>query len=88
MQQGHAVLVQHFRHLAQVGAVVVDADMLEHADRNDPVEALIDIPVILQAELDLSFEPALRHPCPGGRRLLVGERDAGDVLGAGDFRQI
>ena len=38
-------------HLAEVGAVVVDADVLEHADRDDAVEAALDLAVVLELEV-------------------------------------
>ena len=38
-------------HLVEEGAVVVDADMLEHADRDDAVEALVEVAVVLQLEM-------------------------------------
>ena len=39
VDQRHAVVGQQVAHLAEVGGVVVDADVLEHADRDDAVEA-------------------------------------------------
>ncbi len=37
---------------AEIGVVVADADMLEHADRDDAVEFLGHVAVVLQAEFD------------------------------------
>ena len=41
VQQRHAVRLQAAGNRVEEGAVVEDADMLEHADRDDPVEAAI-----------------------------------------------
>ena len=40
VQEHDAVRLQQLRAFVEEGAVVVDADMLEHADRDDAVEAL------------------------------------------------
>ena len=42
--------VEQVAHLAEVGGVVVDADVLEHADRDDAVEAALDLAVVLELE--------------------------------------
>ena len=52
MQQHHAVVGEQVGAFAEERVVVADADMLEHADRDDAVEPLRDVAVVLQAELD------------------------------------
>ena len=48
VQQHHAVVGEQFGALAEERVVVTDADMLEHADRDDAVETLRDVAVVLQ----------------------------------------
>ena len=52
MQQGQAIVGQATPHHREIAGVVPDADMLEHADGENPVEALIELAVILHAYLD------------------------------------
>ena len=54
-----AVLGQQLAHLAEEGGVVVDADVLEHADRDDAVELAVDLAVVLQLEA----HGAAARPC-------------------------
>ena len=52
-------------------------DVLGHADRADRVErAVVDVAVVLDADLDPVGEPGLGHPLAGQRGLLRRERDA------------
>ena len=53
--------VEQIAHLAEVGGVVVDADVLEHADRDDAIEAALDLAVVLELEAHGAGE-ALRWP--------------------------
>ena len=53
MQQHHAVVVEQSRAFAEERVVEADADMLEHADRDDAVELLRHVAIVLQAELDV-----------------------------------
>ena len=50
MQQRDAVVGEKLCALAEEGVVKADADMLEHADRHDAVEAALDIAIIHQPE--------------------------------------
>ena len=59
--------------------VVADADMLEHADRDDPVERPLDLAIVLHAEADAMGKAALLGAPVGDAPLLLGQRDAGDV---------
>ena len=56
--------------------------MLEHADRHDAVEALFDIAIILQTELDPVRQSFLLRARARKRKLLLRERDAGDLRAA------
>ena len=79
MQQHHAVVGEQVMALAEESVVVADADMLEHADRDDPVEFLRHVAIVLQPERDAVREAffgcAPRCECV----LLLGQGDAGDV---------
>ncbi len=44
------------RAFIEEGAVVVDADMLEHADRHDAVETLGDVAVVRDLEMHVVVE--------------------------------
>ena len=60
-----------------------DPDMLEHADRNDTVEAALDVTVIRKLERDAG--QGLFGQLPFGiAKLLARKRDADDA-GTGDF---
>ena len=50
MNHGHAIVVQQVAHLAEEGGVVIDADVLEHADRDDAIEPAFDLAVVLELE--------------------------------------
>ena len=50
MQQHHAVVGEQLGAFAEEGVVVIDADMLEHADRNDAVERSLHVAIVLQLE--------------------------------------
>ncbi len=87
MQQGGTRGFQQLFDLAEEFRVMLDPDMLEHADRDDPVEALRHLAVILQAELDLAFEPGILGALLGNLELLLGERHP-DHLHAGGLGEI
>ena len=52
------------------------ADMLEHADRDDAVEAIGDAAVIHQLESDAVGKPGGGGPCARFGKLLGGQRHA------------
>ena len=62
MQHHHAFLVQQLLTLVEEGFVVLRPDMFEHAYRDDAIKRAADIPVILQLELNLSFQSVFRDP--------------------------
>ena len=59
MQEHHPVVASSVAALAEKSVIEADADMLEHADRDDPVEALRHVAIVLQPELDIGRQPAL-----------------------------
>ena len=79
MDEGDAIFLEQVADLAEEFAVVADAHVLEHADRDDAVEGRVHVPVVLQAEVDPALQPPLADAGAGGRRLLLGEGDAGDL---------
>jgi hypothetical protein len=50
-------------HDVHVRRVVLDADVLEHADRVDAVERLVQLAVVLEANLDRQPGAALARQC-------------------------
>ena len=52
MQQHDTIRGEQFIDLGEKLAVVRDADMLEHANRDDAVEFLREMPVVQQLEFD------------------------------------
>ena len=52
--------------------IMVDADVLEHADRDDAVERLGDVAIVLQPKFDLIGEPGLAGAGGGDGELLLG----------------
>src|SRR5690606_30513782 len=72
MQQGQATVGQATPQHREIAGVVLDTDMLEHADRKDPVKALIEFAVILHADLDRQAAAEFA----GEFRLLNGNGDA------------
>ena len=62
-------------HRVHVRAVVLDSDVLEHADRQHAIERLVELAVVLHADLDREAGAQL----PGVGRLLVRHGHADDV---------
>ncbi len=56
VQDGNAVVGEQLVHLAEKLAVVLDPDMLEHADRDDPIEAAGQLAIVAQLKAH-----AIRH---------------------------
>ena len=87
VQAHHAVVLQQ---LARLGEVLVEmgrADVFEHADRDDAVEALVDVAVVLQADRNAIGEVGLGGALGGDFVLLVRQRHAGRAR-PGDLRQV
>src|SRR5712691_1906770 len=82
MQQQHAVVVEQGMALAEEGIVEADADMLEHADRDDAIEFLRHVAIVLQAELDFVGQSSFGRAHLREGMLLLRERDAGHACAA------
>src|SRR6202166_2785273 len=87
VQQRDAIVGEKLRPFAEEDIVKADADMLEHADRYDAVEAAIGIAIVDQVESGIPRKPALDRPVLGALVLLLRQRDTGH-LRAGNFRKI
>ncbi len=61
--------------------------MLEQADRDDPVEFLLQVAIVRHAELDRAREALFNRAFAGALPLLPRQRDAGDA-GAAEFGEI
>ncbi len=61
MQERHAVRRQQCLQLREERLVVVDPDMLEHADRDDPVIVAAFLAVVAQMKPDPLAEPGRRR---------------------------
>ena len=53
VQQHHSVGLQQLAALGEKFVVMGEADMLEHADRDDPVELAGDVAIVDQLEADM-----------------------------------
>ena len=86
--QEHDPIVGHeIVRLVEELAEAADADVLEHAHRDDAVEAARDFAVVLKAELDAPGQRRFARPRLRRLQLLGRERHPRDV-GAGDLRQV
>ena len=76
VQQHHAVLGQQIVALGEERAIVGDADMFEHADGNDTVEAAFLVAVVGQRKRHLVGQAFAFRPGLGIGQLFAAERDA------------
>ena len=79
VQHHDAVVLQQLLHLAEVLDVVGDADMLEHADRDDAVVAVGLLAIVEQLEAHPVGEAALQRAAARDVVLLLRQGDAGHV---------
>ena len=63
----------------EIFVVAADADVLEHADRDDPVEGLFNVAVVLEPKLDPVGQARLTGAIGRDGELLAGQGDAGDL---------
>ncbi len=88
MEDHDAVIGQALGAQVEEGIIIAQADVFEHADRDDAVELALDVAIVLEIEGDLVVESGGCGPRPRPGDLLGRERNAGDMAGAGDPRQI
>src|SRR6185437_17034784 len=79
MQHHDAVVRKQLGTVPKEGLVEIDADMLEHADRDDAIELALDVAVVLQQELGCAAKPAFGSTDVRGLPLLDRQRYAGDI---------
>jgi hypothetical protein len=74
-----AVVGQQAFDRLEIGLEVRRADVLEHADRDDAVEGLVEVAIVGQAELDLVGQARLFGALPGQGQLLGRQGDPGHL---------
>src|SRR5262249_59580436 len=77
--QHHAVIVEQGVAFLEERVVEADADMLEHSDRDDAIEFLRHVAIVLQTELDLVGQSLFARTHARERKLALGQRDTGDA---------
>src|SRR5439155_26990004 len=82
-----AIIGQKLAAFTEKHIVVADADVLEHADRDDAVEPLLHVAVILHSEIDPAAQTLFACTFGGSPPLLARQRDAGHRRAA-ELRQI
>ena len=83
MHHRHAVLGQQVADRAEELLVLEHADMLEHADRDDPVEAAGLLAIVAQLEPHPVGQPAAPRALAADLELMPRERDAEHLARAG-----
>ena len=87
VQHHHAVVGEQFRAALEVGVVVIDPDMFEHADRDDALEGAGRIAIVLQAEFRTVGQILFPGARIGDAQLFFRQGNTGH-LRAGHLRQI
>ena len=87
MEQHHPLVFELATSGGEILVIAIDADMLEHADRDDAVEGLVDVAIILQPKFDAVGKIRLPGALGCDGELLTGQGDAGD-LRSGDAGEI
>src|SRR5262249_7262524 len=76
MDQGDAIVGEQIAYPAAVGAVVVHADMFEHAHRHDALEATYGLAVGPEFEAHGAAQPLLCGTLAGNLELFVAQRNS------------
>ncbi|MNE07697.1 hypothetical protein D3C80_1003270 [compost metagenome] len=87
MDHRHPVVVQQPGDPVEVLLIIGRADVLEHADRDDAVEGLVQVAIVLQPELGPVRQAARRRAFVGRAVLFGRQGDAGDSRSALGHRQ-
>ncbi len=87
MEEHHPIVFELAMSGGEIFVVAIDADMLEHADRDDAVKGFLDVAVILQPKFDAVGKIRLPGALGCDGELLAGQGDAGD-LRSGDAGEI
>ena len=78
MDQRNAIILEVLPHGVEVGIVVPETDVLEHADRHDPVETIARRAIIFQAEFHARTQSPLVRAALRDLELLRRQRQPGD----------
>ena len=76
VDQRHALVFEEAAHDAKVGGIVCEADVLEHADRDDAIVAAFFGAIILQCKFDLAALNRAGRSRAGALELGRTQRDA------------
>ena len=87
VQQHHSVGLQQLAALGEEFVIMLRADMLEHADRDDAVEPLVEQAIVLELELHMVRHAGRRRPLARDLQLVLGQGDA-EHVDAGDLVQV
>src|SRR3546814_15984074 len=79
MQQGDSIVGEQVTDLLEEGPVLGPADVLEHADRDDPVITAGLVSVVAPVELCAVGEPGRPRALLSALALLLGQGNAGDL---------
>ena len=79
MDERDPVSAQQVSDFLKKSRIVWDADMLEHADRDDPIEPSLDLTIIFQSEAYALLQLRLLGTLLRDGQLLARERDADDL---------
>ena len=71
VQQHHPVRRQQLAAFGEELIVMGGPDMLEHADRDDPIELPLDLAIVDQLEADPVGDAGIGRPLPGNLQLLL-----------------
>src|SRR6202167_4532115 len=87
VQNKDAIIAENVCALAKVRVVKSDADVLEHADRNDAIKPAGDVAIVLEAKDGVVGSALFQRPLAGAGVLFARKSDAGRA-GAGHAGEI
>jgi len=79
VEQDHTVIGNKLRAFAEKSIVVADADVLEHADRDDAVEGPLNGAIVFEAEIRDPVQALFLGARARQRELFLRERHAFDM---------
>ena len=87
MQDHHAVVGEQRCAFLEEGIVVTNADMFEHANRDDAIKRPLQVTIVLQQKTGAIVQIFLSRALVCDCMLLLRQRDAGDI-GAAKLREV
>ena len=79
VEQHHSVIIELAARGGEKFVVAADADMFEHADRDDAVEGFMNVAVVLKPKFDPVGQACLTGSIGRDGELLAGQSDAGHL---------